>query len=141
VLTCSENENPDVFAAAPVGLGALGVITAITFAVEPIFLVTAREELMTFDKVISTYDQLVAENEHFEFFWFPHTKYCNTKRNNRSAGPALAENLIRALQAACSYSWRIPPRRWRLRMSRWAIWSRSMIGGGSGRSGRALAMP
>jgi hypothetical protein len=54
---------------------------------------------------------------------------------------ALAENLIRARQAACSCSWRIPPRRWRLRMSRWAIWSRSMIGGGSGRSGRALAMP
>jgi putative transposase len=54
---------------------------------------------------------------------------------------ALAENLIRRRQAACSYSWRIPPRRRRLRMSRWAIWSRSMIGGGSGRSGRALAMP
>jgi hypothetical protein len=57
------------------------------------------------------------------------------------ADVALAENLIRARQAACSYSWRIPPRRCRLRMSRWAIWSRSMIGGGSGRSGRALAMP
>ena len=32
--------------------------------------------------------QLVAENEHFEFYWFPHTGNCNTKRNNRSAGPA-----------------------------------------------------
>ncbi|WEH36275.1 D-arabinono-1,4-lactone oxidase [Streptomyces sp. AM 4-1-1] len=88
VLTCSEKENPDVFAAARLGLGALGVITSITFAVEPVFLLTAREEPMTFDKVTHEFDQLVTENEHFEFYWFPHTGNCNTKRNNRSEGPA-----------------------------------------------------
>ncbi|MFI6107132.1 D-arabinono-1,4-lactone oxidase [Streptomyces sp. NPDC051310] len=88
VMTCSEKENPDVFAAARIGLGALGVVSAITFAVEPVFLLTAREEPMTFDKVTSEFDALHAENEHFEFYWFPHTGNCNTKRNNRSAGPA-----------------------------------------------------
>ncbi|MFE9557312.1 D-arabinono-1,4-lactone oxidase [Streptomyces sp. NPDC006692] len=88
LLTCSEKENPDVFAAARIGLGALGVVTAVTFAVEPVFLLTAREEPMTFDKVTSEFGELFAENEHFEFYWFPHTGNCNTKRNNRSAGPA-----------------------------------------------------
>lgn len=88
LLTCSEKENADVFAAARVGLGALGVVTAITFAVEPVFLLTAREEPMTFDRVTADFDALHAENEHFEFYWFPHTGNCNTKRNNRSAGPA-----------------------------------------------------
>lgn len=88
VLTCSEKENPEVFAAARIGLGALGVVSAITFAVEPIFLLTAREEPMTFDRVTAEFDALHAENEHFEFYWFPHTGNCNTKRNNRSAGPA-----------------------------------------------------
>ncbi|MFE2277759.1 D-arabinono-1,4-lactone oxidase [Streptomyces sp. NPDC059454] len=87
VLTCSERENPDVFAAARIGLGALGVVTAITFAVEPVFLLTAREEPMPFDRVCAEFDQLHAENEHFEFYWFPHTGSTNTKRNNRSAGP------------------------------------------------------
>ncbi|MEU1074252.1 MULTISPECIES: D-arabinono-1,4-lactone oxidase [unclassified Streptomyces] len=87
-LTCSAKENPEVFAAARIGLGALGVVSAITFAVEPEFLLTAREEPMTFDKVTSEFDALYAENEHFEFYWFPHTGNCNTKRNNRSAGPA-----------------------------------------------------
>ncbi|MER6562880.1 D-arabinono-1,4-lactone oxidase [Streptomyces sp. NPDC001027] len=87
VLTCSEKENPDVFAAARIGLGALGVVTAITFAVEPIFLLTAREEPMPFDRVLADFDELWAENEHFEFYWFPHTGSTNTKRNNRSAGP------------------------------------------------------
>ncbi|MGV9558167.1 D-arabinono-1,4-lactone oxidase [Streptomyces sp. NPDC003401] len=87
VLTCSPKENPDVFAAARIGLGALGVVTAITFAVEPVFLLTAREEPMPFDKVLADFDELWAENEHFEFYWFPHTGNTNTKRNNRSAGP------------------------------------------------------
>lgn len=87
VLTCSEKENPDVFAAARIGLGALGIVTAVTFAVEPVFLLTAREEPMPFDRVCAEFDQLHAENEHFEFYWFPHTGNTNTKRNNRSAGP------------------------------------------------------
>lgn len=87
VLTCSGKENPDVFAAARIGLGALGIVTAITFAVEPLFLLTAREEPMPFDRVLAEFDQLWAENEHFEFYWFPHTGSTNTKRNNRSAGP------------------------------------------------------
>lgn len=87
LLSCSEKENPEVFAAARIGLGALGVVTAITFAVEPLFLLTAREEPMPFERVLAEFDQLWAENEHFEFYWFPHTGSTNTKRNNRSAGP------------------------------------------------------
>ncbi|PZH15349.1 FAD-linked oxidoreductase [Streptomyces sp. NTH33] len=90
VLTCSAEgteEERAVFAAARVGLGALGIVTAITFAVEPVFLLTAREEPMAFERVLAEFDQLWAENEHFEFYWFPHTGNTNTKRNNRSAGP------------------------------------------------------
>ncbi|MFJ6570634.1 D-arabinono-1,4-lactone oxidase [Streptomyces sp. NPDC091292] len=94
VLACSEKENPDVFAAARIGLGALGVVTAITFAVEPVFLLTAREEPMTFDRVTAEFDELFTENEHFEFYWFPHTGNCNTKRNNRSAGPTRPVNAV-----------------------------------------------
>ncbi|CAM5471205.1 MULTISPECIES: D-arabinono-1,4-lactone oxidase [Streptomyces] len=90
VLTCSEkgtDEERAVFAAARIGLGALGVVTAITFAVEPIFLLSAREEPMPFARVLAEFDELCTENEHFEFYWFPHTGSTNTKRNNRSAGP------------------------------------------------------
>ncbi|NBM18105.1 D-arabinono-1,4-lactone oxidase [Streptomyces sp. GC420] len=88
VLNCSASENPEVFAAARIGLGALGVVTSLTFAVEPVFLLTAREEPMTFERVTAEFDEHVTENEHFEFYWFPHTGNCNTKRNNRSQGPA-----------------------------------------------------
>ncbi|MEU1124525.1 D-arabinono-1,4-lactone oxidase [Streptomyces sp. NPDC005899] len=119
VLRCSPDEHPDVFAAARTGLGALGVITAVTFAVEPVFLLTAREEPMTFDRVTADFQQLVAENEHFEFYWFPHTGNCNTKRNNRSAGPAAPPGKISGwiedellsngvFQVACSVGRAVP---------------------------------
>ncbi|MBA0052000.1 FAD-binding protein [Streptomyces sp. AJS327] len=88
VLRCSAEEHPEVFAAARLGLGALGVLSEVTFAVEPEFLLTAREEPMPLDWVLAEFDQLAAENEHFEFYWFPHTASCTTKRNNRSPGPA-----------------------------------------------------
>jgi FAD/FMN-containing dehydrogenase len=88
IASCSAQQNPDMFAAARVGLGALGVLTAVTFAVVPAFLLEAREEPMQWDEVIGRLDELTADNEHFEFFWFPHTQGCLTKRNNRSDGPA-----------------------------------------------------
>jgi FAD/FMN-containing dehydrogenase len=77
----------DLFAAARVGLGALGIVTAVTFRVVPAFLLEAREEPMQWSEVISRLDELTSENEHFEFYWFPHTEGCLTKRNNRSPGP------------------------------------------------------
>ncbi|GHB51507.1 FAD-linked oxidoreductase [Streptomyces xanthochromogenes] len=98
LLTCSEKgteEERAVFAAARIGLGALGIVTAITFAVEPVFLLTAREEPMAFDQVTADFEELYTENEHFEFYWFPHTGNCNTKRNNRSAGPAAPPGKVR----------------------------------------------
>jgi hypothetical protein len=55
--------------------------------------------------------------------------------------PVVAENSVRAGQAACSYSRRMPPRRSRRWMFRWASRSGSVIGSGSGTSGRAFAMP
>ncbi len=88
LVTCSAGERPHLFAAAQVGLGALGVITAVTFRVEPTFLLHAREEPMRWSEVMSRLDELASGNEHFEFYWFPHSEGCLTKRNNRSEGPA-----------------------------------------------------
>jgi L-gulono-1,4-lactone dehydrogenase len=78
---------PGLFDAARVGLGALGVVTAVTFRVVPAFLLEAREQPMRWSEVISRLDELTSKNEHFEFYWFPHTEGCLTKRNNSSPGP------------------------------------------------------
>jgi len=89
IVTCSADDpQSGLFDAARVGLGALGVLTAVTFLAEPLFLLTAREEPMRWSELMSRLPELMSDNEHFEFYWFPHSEGCLTKRNNRSAGPA-----------------------------------------------------
>jgi L-gulono-1,4-lactone dehydrogenase len=87
VVCCSADQSAELFQAARIGLGALGVLTAVTLRVVPAFLLTAREEPMSWAEVIARLDELASASEHFEFYWFPHTDGCLTKRNNRSDGP------------------------------------------------------
>ena len=75
------------FQAARVSLGALGIITEVTLQCVPAFLLHAREEPMGLPQVLDRLDELVDDNDHFEFYWFPHTEKALVKRNNRvSAG-------------------------------------------------------
>ncbi|KWX06420.1 FAD-linked oxidoreductase, partial [Carbonactinospora thermoautotrophica] len=67
IVTCDAEQDPDLFAAARVGLGALGVITAVTFGVEPVFLLHAQEAPLSLTQVLADFDELAADNEHFEF--------------------------------------------------------------------------
>jgi L-gulonolactone oxidase len=87
VVTCSATERADLFEHARIGLGALGVITAVTFRTEPLFHLHADEGPMPLEEVLEGYEELVAGNDHFEFFWFPHTDVALTKRNNRTNDP------------------------------------------------------
>lgn len=83
VVTCSATDRPELFAAARVGIGALGIITAITLQCEPAFMLVADESPMSVDEVMSRFDELAETNEHFEFYWFPHTTRALVKQNNR----------------------------------------------------------
>ena len=71
------------FGAARVTLGALGIVTEVTLQCVPAFLLHAREEPMALPAVLEQLDALVDDNDHFEFYWFPHTTKTLTKRNNR----------------------------------------------------------
>ena len=83
MLDCSPTDNADVFAAARVGLGALGVLATITLQCEPAFALRAVESPAPLDETLERLDDLVHDNDHFEFYWFPHTRRVLTKQNNR----------------------------------------------------------
>jgi FAD-linked oxidoreductase len=90
LVTCSASAWPELFAAARVGLGAVGVITAVTLRCVPSFTLAADERPMPVEQVIEQFDSLAAVNDHFEFYWFPYGRQALVKRNNRLApdGPA-----------------------------------------------------
>ncbi|MGN6474092.1 MAG: D-arabinono-1,4-lactone oxidase [Mycobacteriales bacterium] len=83
VSEVSETSDPELFQAARVGVGAFGIVTAVTLQCEPLFRLTAAEEPMPLERVLAEFDALADGNDHFEFYWFPHTDVALTKRNNR----------------------------------------------------------
>jgi len=83
--TCSASSRPELFAAARIGLGALGVITAVTLRCVPSFTLLADERPMPVEEVLEQFDALAAANDHFEFYWFPYGRKALVKRNNRLA--------------------------------------------------------
>ncbi len=87
VVTCSRSERPDLFNAARVGLGALGVISTITLQCVPSFVLQASEAPGRLDAVLEQFDDLCAVEDHVEFHWFTHSDRVILKRNNRIPEP------------------------------------------------------
>ena len=92
VVQCSATERPELWSAARVGLGALGILTKVTLRCVPLFGVRAEEGPMPLDELLDRFDELASSFDHFEAYWFPHTKATLTKSNTRLP---LAEGLDR----------------------------------------------
>lgn len=91
--SCDSTENPELFNAARVGLGALGVISTVTLRCVPAFLLSADEHSEHLDSVLERFDELANAHDHFEFYWFPHGSRTLVKCNNRLSTDAEARPL------------------------------------------------
>jgi L-gulonolactone oxidase len=83
IVDCSAEHEPALFDAARVGLGALGVITAVTRQCVPAFALRAVEAPAALEAVMEGLGHTVQNTDHFEFYWFPHTNRVLTKANRR----------------------------------------------------------
>jgi FAD-linked oxidoreductase len=87
VVDATPQTHADVLDVGRVSLGALGVLTQCTLKVVDAFALEAHEMPMKLDHVLDNIEDLKTSNDHFEFFWIPHTKWALTKRNNRTTEP------------------------------------------------------
>ncbi|GAB79376.1 D-arabinono-1,4-lactone oxidase [Austwickia chelonae] len=83
VSWCSRAEDPELFAAAGVGLGAFGVVVEVELACVPAFRVRAVESPERLSELLPRLDEVMTEHDHVEFFWFPYTDSCLVKRHDR----------------------------------------------------------
>jgi FAD-linked oxidoreductase len=83
VLVCDAQRHPEVFSAARVGLGALGVVTRVTLQAEPAFALHAVEGPGTLTGALEDFEHLMTSTDHVEFYWFPHTDAILLKCNTR----------------------------------------------------------
>jgi len=102
-LRCSADEEPEVFHVARVGLGALGVVTEVTLQCVPAFTLHHVEAPHPFDEVLADLDRYVESNEHFEFYWLPHTDQCATIENNRTDEPPKLKSAYKRWRAEVLY--------------------------------------
>ena len=83
-LECSPGSNADVFELGRVGLGSLGILTYVDMHIVDAFRLRAVEEPRRLRDVLDGFDSIVEGNDHFEFYWVPHTKWALTKTNTRT---------------------------------------------------------
>jgi L-gulono-1,4-lactone dehydrogenase len=83
VMTCTATENPSIFEAARVGVGALGVIVDVTVQCVDAFTLRADERPARLDDIFGDLTSFVDGHDHFEMYWFPYTDRVQIKCNDR----------------------------------------------------------
>jgi L-gulonolactone oxidase len=80
----------DLLRAARIGLGALGVVVAVTLRCVPAFRLSGVDQPEPLDEVLATLDERADAAEHFEFWTFPHSPLALTRTNTRTEAPRKA---------------------------------------------------
>lgn len=81
ILHCSETENADLFKAAQISLGSLGIITRLELRVMPSYKLQYTSGKADFEQTLGKLDEY-NQNRHFELYWFPYTNTVQTKVTN-----------------------------------------------------------
>jgi FAD-linked oxidoreductase len=95
VLECSPERNPDLFQAAQVSLGTLGVIAKVKLRVVPARRMQLRSQRAQLSDCLSNLERYKQENSHFTFFWLPYTETVRTKFMNETEAQATGSTLWR----------------------------------------------
>lgn len=83
VVTVDDDHDPELFRAATVGLGAFGVVVEVELQCVPAFRLRALETPGRLGEVLDGYETMVADYDHVDVHWFPHTDRVLLKRNSR----------------------------------------------------------
>ncbi|KAI9802103.1 MAG: D-arabinono-1,4-lactone oxidase [Piccolia ochrophora] len=88
-VLCSGNQNPSLFRAALVSLGALGIITEVTFRAVPTFNIAWSQTLQPMSHVLSTWTtSLWTQADFVRVWWLPYMQSAIVWTANRTHDPA-----------------------------------------------------
>lgn len=113
-IHCSETENREIFKAAQVSMGTMGIITRVKLKCLPAYKLKYVSSKESLEACISKLEEYKKNNRNFEFYFFPFTetvqvKIMNTTEENAKDGgigkflnDMLLENgLFKILSEAC----------------------------------------
>lgn len=104
ILECSEQQRPELLAAARVSLGCLGVVTQATVRVVDTFHLQRRVWIEPTEALLANAEQLARQHRNFEFYWLPFTGHCAAIAHDPTPStdvlmpPAADEDVLRDLR-------------------------------------------
>ncbi|WP_420111773.1 D-arabinono-1,4-lactone oxidase [Pseudactinotalea sp.] len=100
IVETSPHERPGLFELARLGVGAAGVLTAVTLRVVRAFELEAHEVPVPLEQVLESVTDdggLVGSHDHVEFYWWPHSEVVQLKVNDRQGTGAAPLHPVRRL--------------------------------------------
>ena len=119
LLECSAHKQPEVFAAAKVSMGSLGILTQATTTVLPAYALQRKVWLKPVEELLQAAPTLAKQHRHFEFYYLPFTGYAAAITHDVYTGTdvlhpeAADEDMLRDLRHLRDWLGRFPDlRRW-----------------------------
>ncbi len=92
VVKCSEQREPELFKAARVGLGCLGVITRVRLRVQPRYLLSMKSRREDLETVLGEIEERL-RSRHFEFWYWPDSGSVSSRTSEATDAP-VTENAL-----------------------------------------------
>ncbi len=93
-------DDPELFSAARLSLGALGVVSRVTWGVREASNLEESAYAVDLDALSREVDAVVERNDHVKFWWLPHQRRVQVFAYNRTARAATAVGLGERLAAS-----------------------------------------
>jgi FAD-linked oxidoreductase len=87
VLDCDASRHPEVFSAARVSLGALGVATRVRLQNRPAYRLRERQWIAKTEELLEDLDKNTRENQHWEMLVVTHSDYALSIALNETGDP------------------------------------------------------
>ncbi len=85
LVQVNRDTRPDLFAACRLHLGAFGIVTRLKLQLMPSVVLAEQQWQEPLSSLLEKTPELIANNRHFEFFWYPARDVASAKTINPSA--------------------------------------------------------
>jgi FAD-linked oxidoreductase len=96
-LEIAEDGDPELFKAAQVSLGALGVIAKVKLRLLPLYNLRYERKRVSFEECAQRVVEFRQGHRHFEFYWFPYTETVQLKFLDETEAPPDSGRIVKFL--------------------------------------------
>lgn len=88
ITRCSASERPELFAAARLNLGALGLVTELQLQLRSSYRLIETQQSLSLAETLACLPEKIAAHRHCEFFWYPRSDRAQLKTMDETDQPA-----------------------------------------------------